>query len=255
MLSKATLWDFVNNGSTAPTVTFSSNSSFTTIVSNNVILDGNLTIEPFGGAHADWGGATVSGAGVTSGAGSLTNLSGDFIQITGANTFTGGFFNTNASVGIELGSTGLPGAITSSPFGTGTVTLTAGFVDANATGGANLTINNALVFNAGTTQFGQGSGFGGLTWGGATTLNGNLKLVDADGNGNGLPAGVGNALVFGGNIGDGGSGATLQLATSSSYAINQTVIFNGNNTYTGATTIAGGQGTGDGCNGNHPSHF
>ena len=176
--------------------------SFTNVaasVAGNTITNsvtGTSTLSITAQANAIAGLVTNGGAGKVL-AVNLTNANGGTapFTLTNANTFSGGLTLLNHSSGTRLvvnsaiTNVGSAGAITSSPFGTGTITVgqtatdKAGIYFSSA---ANNTLLNAITFNTsvGTDRSGLRLDTTGVTLAGLITANADL-VVSSGGNGSG----------------------------------------------------------------------
>ncbi len=164
---------------------------------------------------------------------------------TNANTFSGGLTlltsgsGTRMTISSNPTTVGSPGAISSSPFGTGAITIgqaATDHVQIFVASGSNATIANAIVVNSalGTDEAGtfRYDGTGNTLSG---TINANLAPLTFNTGGTGAVSLTGQVT--------GASGLTLSNANGSSITVtmNNTTI-NPNN-YVGDTTIAGTHGT------------
>ena len=138
------------------------------------------------------------------------------LTLSGANTYSGGTV-LNAGI-LQLGSNST-GSITSGPVGTGRLTLNGGTLSSNVGDFITTrTIANPITFG-GDVTFGTSTNFGALSLTGAGTLTGNRTLTF-----------VAN-VTLSGNISE--SGGSFGITKNGS----GTLILEGNNSYSGGTTI------------------
>ncbi len=136
----------------------------------------------------------------------------------------------SGATGLFLGSAipvvssiGTPGAVTSGPFGTGTLIL--GGASMRATSSRNIILHNNVEFRADTTIV-AGSTDKTLTFAGAVDLSSGTRTLTHNAAANTLFTGV---------ISETTAGSGLTIAGTGSAA----VVLSGNNTYTGATRLTG----------------
>lgn len=239
-LTGGTLQFQTNSDGTAPTLQFASPgaTALEIEVRNNVVLDADLTIGAFPNYALYWGGDPAHNAslgstyGVTSGTGGLILTSQNF-RVTGNNTFSGGVKLNGGSYNALQGSTGAAGAVTAGAFGTGTITFNGGAtIDSTFTGAtSDVAWNNAIVINGANTvaRFGAGATNRNMTLGGTITLGNNVTIASDLANGKALT--ISNTIS--GNY-------KLTLQANQFNANTNTIILNGNNTYTGGTLLIKG---------------
>ena len=171
----------------------------------------------------------ISGTGIT-GLGSVTTAGSGTgqVQLTANSTFSGGFtLGGSARVALLGNSTGSADSPTGGPFGTGTATLSGGSIRSGT--GSDTSIHNTL--NVSGTIKGETVGAEkSLTFTGTGTLTGNTTLESAIG-----ATVSGKSMIFSGNLGDGGNAYALTKTGNGS------VTLSGANSYTGTTTINGGE--------------
>ncbi|MEZ0385476.1 MAG: beta strand repeat-containing protein, partial [Verrucomicrobium sp.] len=188
--------------------TYAWNGNFTFTGSSSIAL-GTGTITLGNNVQVSVGNNTLNAGGIISGAFALSKAGSGTLTLGGANTFSGGM--TLSAGTLNLGN--------ASALGTGTFTIAGGTLN---TAGTNLTLstNNTQLWNGNFTFTGSNS----LNLGtGAVTLSANRQVTV-----------TANTLTVGGGIGEASSGLTFTKAGVG------TLVLNGNNTYTGATTISGG---------------
>ncbi|PHX98997.1 MAG: hypothetical protein CK530_06615, partial [Planctomycetaceae bacterium] len=189
--------------------TWSNTSAATFTVNGNVNLGANaLTVT---GANA----VTIVGA-ISGSGGSITkNGTGGILNLSGNNTFTGGVTINQGTV--QLGN---PTAL-----GTGTLTFSgAGATIDSSFGNLINANNNAVALNADFTFTGTQAlnlGTGNVTLGTASTATSTTRTITVNT----------NPLTLGGVIAN--SGTTTGLAKAG----NNTLLLNGQNTYTGLTSV------------------
>jgi autotransporter-associated beta strand protein len=167
--------------------------------------------------------------GVVTGTGSVVMNSsgaGEWVP-RGDFTYSGGTTLTAGSVTIDRDTVGSAGAVTSGPFGTGTVTMSGAQLRAGTT--QNRTVANNVVLSANTTFYTTGSEKT-LNFSGLVTLSGASRVITA----NVGTTVLGAATIFSGPIGDGGNALGLTKAGTGNLTLG------GANTYTGATTVNDG---------------
>ena len=147
------------------------------------------------------GNATTSIAAPISGTGSLLKLGSGTLALSGPNTYAGGTTVSSGAVRIDAETIGVPGAIQSSPLGTGAVTFDSGTLRA----GGDFTVANAAFLN--------------MTGG----------SIDADG----------HTFTYAGTIGDGNGPGNVSIVDVA--GLSGTAVLSGANTYSGGTTLSGGQ--------------
>jgi fibronectin-binding autotransporter adhesin len=219
--------------------------TFTISGSANVLITGKIS-NGTGGATS--GQLKLNGTNVVSFANSTSDYNGIAGSDNGVNFVASLVAQGGSTISVEASATGTPGSVTAGPLGTGVVNLRAGFIQA---GGAPRTVlNNIVLANglmgtsgsndltlAGSLTLTTGSTFT-VNNTGLTTIAGNLILRDdaiKDARTLNL-AGSGPALISG-NIVNGSSSQGVMNITNNSAG---GVTLAGNNTYTGATTIAAG---------------
>jgi autotransporter-associated beta strand protein len=164
------------------------------------------------GATFDTNGNNVSLNTVLTGTGALTKTGAGTLRLGAANTYTGGTFVSEGTLGL-----GAHNAI-----GTGAITITGGGIRAE---GQARTLSNAL-FTSGTITVGRSTTFAGVT-----TLNADTTLIASN------PDGPANSnTTFSGAIG-GNFGVTLAEGAGGLGIGTGYVVFSGTNTYTGGTTL------------------
>jgi autotransporter-associated beta strand protein len=219
------------------------------LISANVILGGSVSMNVA---------TSLSMSGIVSGSGSLAQIGAGTLTLTGSNTYTGGTTLSAGTLAFTSGALGTTGAISF----TGNSTLQ--WSGANTQDiSSRLVINNGVdaTLDVGTNNVTLASGFGGSGTGALTKVgSGTLTLAgnNSYSGGTTISAGtlqVGNNTTAGtvgsGTVVDNASlvfylsgTATIANAISGSGTVAQsssgTLIFTGNNTYTGTTTISGG---------------
>ncbi len=149
---------------------------------------------------------------------------GNLILSNSTSTFSGGFtYATNVAggaVGITGGSSGTPGALTSGPFGTGTVNIGNGGSGNNLNStGASVTLGNAFTINGGL----------GITTAGTLTFSGLVTLATAQADLFTNTTGT-TSLIFSNTI-SGNQNFNLRSAGATNK-----VVLAGANSYTGNTS-------------------
>ena len=184
--------------------TLQANGTFSTAVPMTLTGSG-------GNATVDTAGYTVTLSGSLSGPGGLTKTDSGTLTLTGSDTYSGG---TTLSAGqLNINAT--------AALGTGTFTISGGTIG-NASGSPiTLSTNNAQTWNgdfifAGTSDLNLGTG--------AITMTSSRTVTV-----------VSNTLTVGGVISDSGSGYSLTMAGPG------TLTLTGSDTYSGGTTLSGGQ--------------
>ena len=197
----------------------------------------SIAINPVG--SVTFNGAIGSNIGnISIGSGINANSpSNDTVTFAVANSFTGAM---TIATGIEVTLSG-SNAMSSVTVNSGYLNLNV--ANANVLGTGSLTINGGEL-NAGVAGI-PALNIASQTWNqsftaycanplnmgtGPVTLGGNIAIGTGNSGGN-------NPLTIGGAIGDGGHGYGLTLV--SAYNTNSGFILNGNNTYTGPTTLIG----------------
>ncbi|MBF0479199.1 MAG: autotransporter-associated beta strand repeat-containing protein [Candidatus Omnitrophica bacterium] len=133
--------------------------------------------------------------------------------------------NSAASGGVTMASGSILNINSATALGTGTFTINGGYIDNTSTGAITNSKNNTMVWNGdfiyyGTKDLNLGTG--------AVTLGANRQIT--------FIYGSGRSLTIGGPIGDSGNGYTLNIVNT---GFNQ-LILSGASTFTGGTTIGGG---------------
>ena len=165
----------------------------------------------FAGKIEGEGALTVSGPGGTS----------QYITGNAAHTYSGGTtLSSGTAAVIQSTSNGTGEALSSGPFGVGTLYLSGGSIRASSTVATYL-IGNTVSMDADTTVPTGGAAF---EIGGAVTLTGNRTLTQSSA----------NNVTISGAIGDAGSGYALTKAGTG------TLTLTGSNSYSGGTTIKNG---------------
>ncbi len=207
-----------NNGGSGATLTQANTSSITQTISNNIVLNDNLTIVNNGNTAGGNNAMTLSG--VVSGSGGIILNAGGGGSVylnNGGNTYSGGVTFNHSSTSVVVGTV-------AAAFGTGAITFNgAGTVNTSTPGGGAylLTTSNTNVWNSGFNL----NGFWNTN--GNVTLGANVTVTRANA----------QHLGIGGNIGE--TGGSRSLTFSGGNASNTTVL-NGTNTYTGGTTVSTG---------------
>jgi autotransporter-associated beta strand protein len=191
----------------------------------NIEQDNTLTVQAFApdssGDPNENNSFVLSG--VISGPGRLemdtattTGVDLDKVTITGANTYSGGTdFGGVQFVKVGVNSVGTPAAVTSGPFGTGSISMS-GNGTILADGGPR-TIINTIFDQNGILGLGDG-----LTIAGTVHFVGGDNVVGVDTGGTGTISGQ---IGFGGGLFKQGAG---------------TLVLNGNNTHSGTTNVGNG---------------
>ena len=178
--------------------------------------------------------ATGNGAydGIISGSGPLVieALNGGLGEVIGgASTFSGGAILIGPGIIYPKRSTvGVPGSLTSGPFGTGGLVLGGAAMRPSTGTGGDLTLGNATVIAADTT-FPSVSGEYSLNFTGPVTLTNGSRLLTV-----GIGSASSEAVVFSGRILESGGVCGLIKAGTGR------LILTGTNNYTGPTTISNG---------------
>ena len=218
------------------------NSGFALTVTSGALLygGGNTISGPgtlnFGAAEGvittlTGGNATLSAA-ITGSGGLIIAGVGTYVPGSSASTYSGGTYLAGGTIVPTASSVGPAGAPTSGPFGTGTITLAGAQI--RATTGSAITLANNVHFLADTIVPSNGQA---LTFTGAVTLMGQGSARTLTQNSSGT-------TEFAGAIGDGGLNYGITIAGSGGV-----VVFSGNNTYGGATTVNSGRTLQIGVNG------
>lgn len=149
------------------------------------------------------------------------------VIIANANTFSGGFTLSSASVRVGTSTVKSGSTITSGPLGTGKVTLKGGVLMSSAGAGVgNRILDNPIDFDGDVTLGGTSGGVAGtLTFTGDATLLRNVKIT----------TGSNGVLDFQGVISE-SAGGSKNLSLSGSGA-NANVTFSAANTYSGTTFL------------------
>lgn len=174
---------------------------------------GNTTVLTLNGGNASANNSISGVIGNGSAGGNLAVVKNGtgFWNLSGANTYSGGF-TLNAG-GVRISN--------NAAFGTGTLTINGG----SLSGSANATIANNMVWNATVSHTNAIGNSGNIVMNGNALLTGSRDVSVTASN---------SSLTVSGVISDGGSG----------YGINKTGVFNltlgGANTYTGTTNINAG---------------
>ncbi len=218
----------VPDGTTQPSISFNGAGSGNVNIQTNITLNGGTTLTFTGN-----GGGVLfvqNSTGATSGAGGVTVATnnatpipaggGTTVAFGGNNTYTGDFTLTSGEVVPLASSTATVG-----PFGRGTVNLNGGVV--RAPQGAGRSVGNAVRIG-GDVTFGTTDSVHAVTFTGATTIVGATRTITAQGI---APIGA----IFTAPIGDAGAGFGLVKNGD------QGIRFQGNNTYTGPTTVNQGR--------------
>lgn len=253
-----------NSGAGVGTLTIKAGTTMHSVgsrtLSNAVTVDGNFTIYALTGNIHNFSGPvtltgsrtislntdaaqTISGAVGDGGSGyglAITGLGGisralilsNSNTYSGATTITGGaavtLSGSNSTSGVTLNS----GSVVignNSALGTGTFVINGGQVQVVA--GASRTVSNAATIGGNFTFFAN-TASDTLTIGGATTITGATRSIHFNA-ANAAP------LTFSAAIGDGGGGFGI-TKNGSGGLFAGTLVFNGNNTYTGPTTVNNG---------------
>jgi autotransporter-associated beta strand protein len=133
----------------------------------------------------------------------------------------------SATVAILGNSTGTADSPTAGAFGTATATLSGGSIRSSVS--ADVTVFNTLNLS-GTIKGATLASEKSLTFSGTGTLTGNTTLESAIGS-----TVAGKSMIFSGNIGDGGNGYSLTKTGTGA------VTLSGTNSYSGSTTVNGGE--------------
>lgn len=205
-----------NAGTASQTINFSS------------VIGSGVTLQVTGSSASNlsWGGA-ISGAG-----GVNVNKSAGTLVAAAAQTYTGDFTLTQGEIALGVDTAGTPGAVTSGPLGRGTIVFNGGVL--RATSGGQRTLGNNVQIG-GNFQVGNASN-NSITFAGTTLLSGTGSTRTITGGFSGTSNATTNTLTFSGNITDGGGGNGITFANSSVTK----VVLSGVNTYTGNTTVTGG---------------
>jgi len=192
----------------------------------NSAVDTNGLSATFGGVMSGTGGFTKSGLGA--------------LDLTGANTFSGGATLSAGTLQVGVDTIGAPGAITASAIGTGTLTFNGGTLQA---GGNGYTIANAAMIEAPGGKIDSNGNL--FTYSGNLTGAGALSIVSSVANGTVILSGVssysGATLVRSGSL---EAGSTTGYSPNSAFQVGggATLLLNGN-----SSTIASlADGTGGG---------
>lgn len=140
------------------------------------------------------------------------------ILFSGANTYDLGTTLSGNTLRIGIDSVGGPGSITSGALGTGTLTFNGGGLSSD--GAASRMIPNAVTFN-GNATLGDATNNGNLIFSANANLGGTIRTLT-----------VNSAAQFDGIISS--SGGITKTGTA-------TLTLNGNNTYSGTTTVSTGK--------------
>jgi autotransporter-associated beta strand protein len=239
------------------TLGFLSNADYD--VANNFTLNGGVSFTAPSGTVQTVSGVLSDGGS----AGSLNVAGAGVLNLTGANTYSGGTTLSSGTLRVGVDTVGSVGAITSSAVGTGLLTFSGGTLQA----GGDYTIDNAGSVNtnngaidangyvftyagaiggAGALAIDNSGSGGGVvftannTYSGGTTINGTLQL--GDGGTSGSVAGniVDNGLL----VFDRSDSPTYAGVISGTGAVEQagsgTLVLTGANTYAGGTGISAG---------------
>ncbi|WP_338285024.1 autotransporter-associated beta strand repeat-containing protein [Luteolibacter sp. LG18] len=126
--------------------------------------------------------------------GTLQKNSAGTLTLVGQSTYAGGFTFNAGTVILQRDSAGAVGAVTSGPFGTGTVTLNGGTLYANSTNNVNNTkvVLNAVNVASGTTILGANSTLANILFSGPITGSGTLANL--------VTGSIANSTVFAGDL-------------------------------------------------------
>jgi autotransporter-associated beta strand protein len=211
---------------TAADLLFATGGSTFTITGTNATALLNVVLGQSGNFDAA---GTINVSAVISDGGnnfSITKTGAGILSLSGANTFGGGVTLSAGTLQINNGGT----SATNSALGTGTFTINGGTITNTSGGAIVLATNNVQIWGGDFTFAGTTGTFNLDLGSGAVTLTATRTLTIS---------GNTSTLSVGGPIGD--SGGAFGITKSSSGL--GTLIFNGAspNTYTGTTTINGGE--------------
>lgn len=221
--------------SSATDTTLNLNGNTLTVTSGAVLFDSNTSTISNGtlafgsqeGIIYAHGGTSTISARIT-GSGGLTVAGTGTLVLNASNSnYSGATTLLSGITVIGNNSTGLPGAVTQGPLGTGNLVFAGGAVRTTQ-GAGTRTVGNNIIFKADTTLATGGLAVGMLAFSGSVTLTDGDRVLT-----NNAP----NTTTFSGAIGEDGQkrGITVTTATANTGA----VIFSGTNTYTGDTKVAG----------------
>jgi len=231
--SASTTMNWVKSGSSNPELILNSSSSGDSQISFASAIGSGVTLQITGVANA-----TTRQLSVMSGAGGVNvNKTGTGnLYVTAANTYTGDFTLTSGVIGLMTDSVGTPNNVTSGPLGRGTVHLNGGTVTAVS---AVRTVNNSVQVG-GDFSVSQGAGAANnITFAGTVMLTGTGVTRTITGDYNSYVSGARGTLAFTGAISEAGAGNGITFANTASTHI----VLSGINTYTGNTTVTGGNMT------------
>lgn len=172
---------------------------------------------------------------IMSGAGGVNlNKPGTFVAGS-ANTYTGDFTLTQGDLALGADTVGSPGSVTSGPLGRGVVNLNGGAL--RATSGSQRTIGNNVQIGGNFTVGAVSTSNKSVTIAGTTLLTGTGVTRTITGAFTGTAAADTNTATFSGTISEAGANNGIVFSNTSVTKI----VLSGINTYTGNTTVNGGQ--------------
>lgn len=231
--SASTTMNWVKSGTSNPELILNGASGGESQISFASGIGSGVTLQITGVANA-----TTRQLSVMSGAGGVNvNKTGTGnLYLAAANTYTGDFTLTSGVIGLMTDSVGTPNNVTSGPLGRGTVHLNGGTVTAVS---AVRTVNNSVQVG-GDFTVSQGAGAANnITFAGTVMLTGAGVTRTITGDYNAYVSGTRGTLAFTGAISEAGAGNGITFANTASTHI----VLSGINTYTGSTTVTGGNMT------------
>ena len=228
----ATSW--VQDGSSNnPKIVLNNTGGGNNIINLNSSVASGVTLQVTGTSNR-----LITMGGVVSGAGGVNlNYSSGTFQATGLGTYSGNFTLTAGIVALDGSSVGSPGSVTSGPLGTGSVIINGGTIRGTGTTTARTIGNNVQI--GGDFTVGAATNNPSVTLAGTTLLTGTGVTRTITGGFSGTESVNTNGLTFSGNITEAGAGNSLVFANSAATKI----VLSGINTYTGNTTVNGGNMT------------